>query len=646
MAYLSFLSDTITDQSQREFSIYKPSQQVSLGRMKTLDLSVENVAELRYDNDCEFYYQNFFEYEQGNSEPIVRGRMKANIEFWKLIGAPDFIIDTIERGYKIPFISTAVPAKFKNNRSAFNNSAFVTEAINDLLAKDLISEISDPDIVNPLTVSIQSSGKKRLILDLRYVNHNVWKQKTKFEDWSVAIQYFNQSAFMFSFDLKSGYHHIDIFPEHRKFLSFSWEFNGITKYFSFNVLPFDLSSAPYIFTKCLRPLIKHWRANGLFIVVFLDDGWGTASSFNECEKFANSVKCDLLSAGFVPNVDKSVWTPVQDIDWLGMTWNSDKGTLKIIQRRIDDTVECINEILHSLPRVTARQLARFVGKVISLKPVVGYAVQLRTRFSSIVIAERVHWDKVFMLDVDSEVGKELLFWKENVNELNCRFLFHYSLPQVIVYSDASATGCGAWADCAGMKFRYSWSSDEVGKSSTWRELRGVALALEAFSPNLRGKCVKVHSDNKGVEAVIQKGSMKKELHVLSTEIASLCKRMDVKLQVQWVPREQNVQADLISREIDLDDWSVSDRFFNFIDNLWGPHSVDRFADNINCKLPKFNSKFWCPNTYQVDAFSVSWEGEVNWLVPPISIIAQAIMHVRASKAIATLVAPAWPSSLF
>ena len=189
MVYLSFLSDTITDQSQREFSIYKPTQQVTWGRMKTLDLNAENVAELRYDNDCDFYYQNFFEYEQGNSEPIVRGIMKANIEFWKSIGAPDFIIDTIERGYKILFISTPVPAKFKNNRSALNNSDFVTEAINDL--KDLISKISEPDIVNSLTVSIQSSGKKHIILDLCYVNHNIWKQKTKFEDWSVAMQYFN-----------------------------------------------------------------------------------------------------------------------------------------------------------------------------------------------------------------------------------------------------------------------------------------------------------------------------------------------------------------------------------------------------------------------------------------------------------------------
>lgn len=52
-----------------------------------------------------------------------------------------------------------------------------------------------------------------------------------------------------------------------------------------------------------------------------------------------------------------------------------------------------------------------------------------------------------------------------------------------------------------------------------------------------------------------------------------------------------MEADLISREIDLDDWIVSDRFFKFIDNLWGPHSVDHFADKINCKFPKFNSTY-------------------------------------------------------
>ena len=87
--------------------------------------------------------------------------------------------------------------------------------------------------------------------------------------------------FLFSFDLKLGYHHIDIFPEHRKFLTFSWSFeDGSLRYFMFSVLPFGLSSAPYIFTKILRPLVKKWRGEGKSVLLFLDDGLGTAQPFN------------------------------------------------------------------------------------------------------------------------------------------------------------------------------------------------------------------------------------------------------------------------------------------------------------------------------------------------------------------------------
>jgi hypothetical protein len=124
---------------------------------------------------------------------------------------------------------------------------FVELAISDLLNNHSAIEVPFiPHVVNPLSVSIQSSGEKRLILDLRHVNQCLWKEKIKFEDWRLLI---------------SGYHHIDIFPEHQTYLGFSWVFNGIKKYFCFSVLPFGLSTAPYVFTKVLRPLVKFWRFN-------------------------------------------------------------------------------------------------------------------------------------------------------------------------------------------------------------------------------------------------------------------------------------------------------------------------------------------------------------------------------------------------
>ena len=81
-------------------------------------------------------------------------------------------------------------------------------------------------VVNPLSVSIQSSGKKRLILDLRHVNQFIWKQKFKCEDWRVLLSYVNKSGHLFSFDLKSVYHHFDIFPDHQTLLGFSWVLAG------------------------------------------------------------------------------------------------------------------------------------------------------------------------------------------------------------------------------------------------------------------------------------------------------------------------------------------------------------------------------------------------------------------------------------
>ena len=102
------------------------------------------------------------------------------------------------------------------------------------------------------------TGKKRLILDLRHVNFFVNKSKIKLEDaQSMLNSFIGESPNLWAF---SGYHHIEIYLSHQKFLGFSRVFNGVRKYFKFVVLPFGLSTGQYIFTKVMRPLVKHWRS--------------------------------------------------------------------------------------------------------------------------------------------------------------------------------------------------------------------------------------------------------------------------------------------------------------------------------------------------------------------------------------------------
>jgi hypothetical protein len=72
--------------------------------------------------------------------PNVKGGLKSHLAFWTDIKAPDFIIDCIREGYKIPFYSTLEPATFPNNRSAHVHADFVSEALSELLSTCRIVE--------------------------------------------------------------------------------------------------------------------------------------------------------------------------------------------------------------------------------------------------------------------------------------------------------------------------------------------------------------------------------------------------------------------------------------------------------------------------------------------------------------------------
>ena len=192
-------------------------------------------------------------------------------------------------------------------------------AISELPSLECITEVfAPPAVINRLSVSIQKSAKKLLILDLHHVNQYLFKSKFRCEDVSIARELLNPGEFMFSFDIKSGYHHVEIFPEHSQYLSFSLIFSSrVTRYFQFSVLPFGLSSAPYLFTKLLNPLVKKWRTEGKSIVVFVDDGLGATADYAKARISNLSVHADLLKSGFVPNEEKSLWEPIQVITWLG-----------------------------------------------------------------------------------------------------------------------------------------------------------------------------------------------------------------------------------------------------------------------------------------------------------------------------------------
>ena len=101
------------------------------------------------------------EVEQGSNSIVVKGRLKSHVEFWKLIGASQFMINTISNGYVIPLVHTLLRASFLNNQSAFQHKQFVASAIADLSKVGSIVEcLNAPVVVNPQAVKTWLIHKK------------------------------------------------------------------------------------------------------------------------------------------------------------------------------------------------------------------------------------------------------------------------------------------------------------------------------------------------------------------------------------------------------------------------------------------------------------------------------------------------------
>lgn len=189
-----------------------------------------------------------------------------------------------------------------------------------------------------------------------------------------------------------------------------------------------------------------------------------------------------------------------------------------------------------------------------------------------------------------------------------------------------------------------WSKQEQMKSSTWREVEAVRRVLHSNVEILRNKRVKLLSDNKNVSSVLQIGSRKSDLQKLALDTYHICEKGSIVISPEWIPREDNVRADNLSRCTDSDDWSVKWWVFKMLDQKWGPNSVDRFASHFNNKCVRFNSRWWVPGTEAIDALKEKWTGENNWLVPPPRLILNCINKIEMEKANGTLVIPEWRSA--
>ncbi|XP_044180060.1 uncharacterized protein LOC122961513 [Acropora millepora] len=610
---------------------------ISAIEKKKLDKAKEELEEvlssaaLSVSEDQISQPSDVFDFEKSSDSCLFKvGSLREHVDFWSnSIRASDFIINTIVEGYRIPFFDLPENFAVPNRYSAFKFKDFVFEAISELIQRGCVKEVlNPPKFINPLHVVQQSCGKCRLILDLSYLNRFIWKQSVRFEDIRTVFDLFQSGYFFFTFDLKFGYHHVEIFPDHRQYLGFSWNFGSVVKFFVFSVLPFGFTSTPYIFSKLVRSLVNYWRGLGRRVVTFLDDGIGGSPDYASCLVLSRSCRSDLDFAGFFVNLQKSLWEPSQVGAWLGFHLDFSIDFITVPLPKILKLQENISRIL-ALRFVNAKDLASVAGQLNSMFLAIGNIVRLMSRAMYAQISAQNSWFSNFHLE--DSVVEELYFWQSNLDHLNGRRIWFKSSAVRVAYSDASDTGYGGYIVELGPQVAAQgvWSADLAKESSTMREILAVRNVLQSFAPKLAGLCVKWHTDNQNVARIIGVGSRISGLQSEAKRIFEVCVQHGISIEPEWLPRSSNKQADYLSRIVDFDDWFVSPHIFRFLDLKWGPHSIDRFADEHNHLLPRFDSRFWNPYCEAMDTFTRSWDFDNNWVCPPPHLVPRTPRHMRS-----------------
>ena len=158
----------------------------------------------------------------------------------------------------------------------------------------------------------------------------------------------------------------------------------------FRVLPFGLSTACYVFTKLLRPLVKRWRSLGLRAIIYIDDGFCASANVADCLSHKDIIISDLSDAGFVVNVSKSMLIPSQVGSWLGFVIDLGKGWFTVPPHILQKLLDSVAKVA-PYGRVSVRAVASIVGQIISMSLAMGPITRLRSRALYTFINQRWPW---------------------------------------------------------------------------------------------------------------------------------------------------------------------------------------------------------------------------------------------------------------
>lgn len=571
------------------------------------------------------------------TETFRGGCLMHKAHIWKQLGANPVIMNIITKG-RIPFTQKPPLIQFTKNlieKYTTKTSPTMTMIIEDLKAQDIleIPPSLDRGFMSKMFLRKKSDGSMRPIFDLRGLNRFITTKHFQLISPIDISKFLQKNDWMTKIDLSQAYFHLPIAVSHRRFLRICYN----NQVLQLKALPFGLCSAPRTFATVSNWIAEILRAKGIRTIVYLDDFLIANQNKGLLATQITQVLQILKELGWQINFKKSVLMPSQTIEYLGLVWKTQEGTLALPQEKIKKTKDILQKTLKS-GKITLRGAQSLLG-LLNFASITTPLGRLHCRQMQRFLRKFNKKSRTKKM-VPIPAKKELIWWLDAIGSSSTT-MFKKEVTHFLT-TDAADAGWGAHLNDHYLTGH--WTNHQKTWHSNMKELYAVYGAIKRKSQILKNTHILVQSDNRTLVAHIRNegGTRSLTLLELTSNLLVLAEHLNITLSAAYLPGRYNGIADRLSRNKPVPEWHLLPQAAEAIFKRWGVPVIDLFASERAKVVAQYvtwdsrdGSAAFC------DAFSRSWNYKLAWVFPPPNLIPRVLQHLNTAKGTFIVLAPMW-----
>ncbi|MEL7521066.1 MAG: reverse transcriptase domain-containing protein, partial [Cyanobacteria bacterium J06553_1] len=261
--------------------------------------------------------------------------------------------------------STLPPLSADPPRNRKSHMSVVRKMVSDLIARGIVRQepVNTRVFYSHLFVVPKKEGKFRLIIDLKKMNKHVVRKTKEYLKIKEVTRTIMQPGWACKIDLQDAYYQVPIAQGFTKYLAFPLD----GKTFTFQFLPFGLTTAPWAFSRIITPIKGYFHKKGVNFHSYLDDFIIICPSLDLLKVQIKLVQETLSDLGLKINLEKSVLIPTRELEYLGIWVDCLHLRVSVTQKKKDLICRKIPEFLLK-DRFSKRDLESLVGLMNFLAP--------------------------------------------------------------------------------------------------------------------------------------------------------------------------------------------------------------------------------------------------------------------------------------